>query len=146
MLNRTLLTSDKIIKLKLVIGTTFRKVIRLKNKNRSPIDISTWSFRSQFVNNFTEDDVLCRLTVSNELISINPLLGEITIIVPSEVTSALKNYDTGDWSIEYSLDSVNWLVLMQGKWSAESTLLVNWVEPEVEEEPVVEPEPEEPTP
>lgn len=131
MLNRTLLTSDKIIKFKLVIGTAFKKIIRLKDKNKNPIKLTDWDFRAQFINNFTENDVLCRLTTNNNLISVDSDKGHITIVVPSTVTKNLKNYDTGDWSIEYTIDGENWFVLMQGKWSAEATLLVNWIEPEI---------------
>jgi hypothetical protein len=129
MLDRTLLTSDKKIKFKIPIGSTFRKKFRVKDKNKNIIDISTWNIRAQFVNNLHADDVICRLTEENDLIVKDPISGEITFLIPSNVTSLLKNYDTGRWSVEYNTDGTNWLVFLQGEWSAESTLLTRWEDP-----------------
>jgi hypothetical protein len=120
------LTNRKLV-LKIEKGTTFTKKFRWKNKYKEPINLYGFDFKSQFRYDFGDDKVLCTLTVDNGGIVVNPSEGEIEIIITSDITSTLNNYDSGMWSIEYRQttgENFPFKTLIKGRWVVEPEVTV----------------------
>lgn len=116
-------TRDDIL-LKIEIGAPFSKTFRWKNKFREPIILTGYQFRSQFRSNLGTENILCTLD-TNEGITVNSGLGEITIHIPSEITSTLNQYSSGLWSIEYcNQEDAHFKKLIGGRWQAEIEVTV----------------------
>lgn len=101
-------------------GANFFKTFRWKDKYKEPINLTGFYFKSQFRYDYGDDNVLCTL-INGDGITITPLEGEIEIYISSEITSELKNYDSGLWSLEYktSIEGI-YKKLIGGIWKVEA--------------------------
>lgn len=110
------------IKLTLGKNEDFQQFFAWKDKYKEPIDISDFSFRSQFRYNFPTSEektnVLCTLTSDDGGgIELDIENGEIILNIPHTVTQELKNYDDGLWSLDYkSSDKSFYKQLISGRW------------------------------
>jgi len=104
----------------IVAGDPFYKKLRWKDKYKEPILLTGFDFRAVFIYNFGEDNILTELTVENSGVIVNESAGELTLYIPSLITSTLKSYDEGLWRLEYAT-SVNpeFKKLIGGRWSVE---------------------------
>jgi len=115
--------TNKNIKLILEQGSSFSKIFRWKDKYKQPINLTGYDFKCTFRYNFKDENVLCTIDTTdievNESgsLTIAATLGQITLILTDVITSTLKTYDSGLWSLEYR-SNVNetYRKLLGGRW------------------------------
>lgn len=119
--------TNKNIKLILEQGSSFTKVFRWKDKYKEPINLSGYDFKCTFRYNFEDANILCTIDTTdvevneNGSISIDAALGQITLSLTDVITSTLKTYDNGLWSIKYRPNiQTSFKKLLGGRWVVEA--------------------------
>lgn len=90
-------------------GSTFSKVFIWKTKDSqsgqlTPVDLTGYKARLQVREDYDSSVVLFNLTTENGLILIEPLLGKITVSIPSDYSTPVAS-SYGVWDIELYQDS-----------------------------------------
>lgn len=71
-------------------GETFDLLLRLKNENGTPFDLTGWQVRGQIRKTRRSVDVVANF----EFVISNPITGEIQVILPFDVTEAIPAGET----------------------------------------------------
>jgi hypothetical protein len=111
------------VKLILEQGSSFTKIFMWKDKHREPINLSGYDFKCTFRYNFGDENILCTICTNdtevneNGSLIIDAKLGQITLFLTDVLTSKLKTYDNGLWSLEYrSNTNQPYHKLIGGRW------------------------------
>lgn len=83
-------------------GSTWRAILTAKGSDRVPIDLTGYTARMQVRPSIPSATVLANLTTENGGIEIEPLAGEITLMLTDEQTAALPS---GTWVYDLELVS-----------------------------------------
>lgn len=112
------------IKLYIEKNSDFTQTFRWKDKYKEPIDLTSYKFRSQFRYNYGSDKLLCTLPCEacGSTITVDNENGGITLYIPACMTSELKSYDDGLWSLEYSAGDKPYKTLISGRWAVISEI------------------------
>lgn len=71
-------------------GSTFQKIITLKNADGTPMNLTGYTARSQFRRNHRSDAVEFSMTTENGRITIDGSLGKVTLNIPASDTATLE--------------------------------------------------------
>lgn len=109
-----------------IIHNPFNKLILWKDKYKNAINITNYIFRCQFLYNYNTTNILCSLT-NGSGITISPTTGSILINVSESITSGLRLYDSGIWSLEYQLPlKTEYNKLISGLWNVEASYFASF--------------------
>jgi len=115
--------TNKNIKLILEQGSSFSKIFRWKDKYKQPINLTGYDFKCTFRYNFEDENVLCTIDTTdievneNGSLAISPTTGQIVLTLTDIITSTLKSYDNGLWSIKYRPNiQTSFKKLLGGRW------------------------------